>query len=204
VTKRKALLNDLIIPVLTIHCNLLHNILLWSEDCGKNMERSQDWMDEEDIPKKRQGGLSHMPKKSSSSVRIYYPRFNKQEIIERSRKGLNELGRNLPLVLVVLFGSYAKGNYTAASDIDLLLVYEGQEREDAYALARKALSIPNLELHIYTKAQFEQARQTIEAMTKDGIILYGDAPILPKSEFLFSRECLPTVMPNSFRHLTRP
>ena len=117
-----------------------------------------------------------MLKKSSSSVRVYYPRFNKQEVIERGSKGLEELGRKLPLVLVILFGSYAKGNYTVASDIDLLVIYDGKERDDAYAMVKRALSIPNLEPHVYTRAQFEQMKGTIEAMVRDGIILFGEKP----------------------------
>jgi len=44
---------------------------------------------------------------------------------------LDELKERLYLLLVVLFGSYAKGNYTVASDVDLLVVYDGEKREDA-------------------------------------------------------------------------
>ncbi len=66
-----------------------------------------------------------MEKKSSTSVRVFYPRFNKEEIIHLITKNLGNLKRELPLSLVVLFGSYATGNYTLASDVDLLVVYEG-------------------------------------------------------------------------------
>lgn len=114
-----------------------------------------------------------MGKKSSSSVRIYYPRFSKQDVIQRCSKGLEELGRKVPLVLVALFGSYARGNYTVASDVDVLVVYDGEEREDAYLTVKRALSIPNLEPHVYTRAQFEQMKETIQAMLRDGIVLFG-------------------------------
>lgn len=113
-----------------------------------------------------------MPKRSSSSVQIFYPRFNKEELIQAISQNLGNLKRELPLLLVILFGSYAKGNYTVASDIDLLVIYDGEERDNAYATVKKALSIPNLEPHLYTRAQFEQMKETVRAMTRGGIILF--------------------------------
>jgi hypothetical protein len=56
-----------------------------------------------------------MQKRYSDTVRIFYPRFDRKEIEERIRDGLDELKERLSLLLVVLFGSYAKGNYTVAS-----------------------------------------------------------------------------------------
>lgn len=70
-----------------------------------------------------------MEEKSSSSVRVFYPRFNREDIIHLITKNLGNLKRELPLLLVVLFGSYAKGNYTVASDVDLLVVYEGEAKK---------------------------------------------------------------------------
>lgn len=113
-----------------------------------------------------------MLKKSSSSVQIFYPRFNKHELVQTISKSLINLKIQLPLSLVILFGSYAKGNYTAASDIDLLVVYQGKERKDAYAVVKKTLDIPNLEPHVYAEIQFEEMKDTIKMMTKDGITLY--------------------------------
>ena len=62
-----------------------------------------------------------MPKTSSSSVKIFYPKHNREQIIEAIQEALPRLQEQLPLKLVALFGSYAKGNYTVASDIDLLV-----------------------------------------------------------------------------------
>ncbi len=50
----------------------------------------------------------------------------------------------------MLFGSYAKGNYTVGSDIDLLMVYAGKEQSDAYATVKKLLIYLVLN-HIYTQ-----------------------------------------------------
>lgn len=115
-----------------------------------------------------------MPKKSLSSVRIFYPRFNKEAIIQTINSNLGNVKRELPLLLVVLFGSYVKGNYTAASDVDLLVVYGGKEKEEAFAIVKRALSIPRLEPHLYTEAQFEEMKGEIKMMVKGGIVLFSD------------------------------
>jgi|GEM_PF-2546274 len=90
------------------------------------MERSKDWIEE------TEGDVEHarsdMERRSPSTVRIFYPKLSKEKVILRIQKALVALQGKLPLKLVVLFGSHAKGNYTVASDIDLLIVYEGVDR----------------------------------------------------------------------------
>lgn len=110
---------------------------------------------------------------SSSAVKIFYPRFSKEELIEKIRDRLVALNERLPLSYCVLFGSYASDNYTVASDIDLLIIYEGANREDAYALSKKLLGIPNLEPHVYCAAEFREMKQTIDKMTRNGIVLFS-------------------------------
>ena len=78
-------------------------------------------------------------------------------------KGLNE---RLPLVRVVLFGSYAKGNYTAASDIDLLVVYRDERREDAYSLVKRVLDLPGLEPHVYPKWSTRRSNEPFKRCLK--------------------------------------
>jgi len=114
-----------------------------------------------------------MPKGSSSSVRIYYPQFDRQQLIQKLKEDLEVLKEKLPLLLVVLFGSYAKGNYTVASDVDLLVVYEGRERKDAFATVKKTISVPRLEPHVYSESEYEAVKETISNMTKDGVVLFG-------------------------------
>jgi len=113
-----------------------------------------------------------MPEKSTSSVQIFYPRFNREKVIQAISKNLDNLRREVPLLLVVLFGSYARGNYTVASDIDLLVVYEGEENKAVYAAVKRAFGIPNIEPHVYSKMEYEGMKSTIEAMTKEGITLF--------------------------------
>ena len=113
-----------------------------------------------------------MPKGSSSSVRVCYPQFDRQQLIQKLKEDLEALKEKLPMLLVVLFGSYAKGNYTVASDVDLLVVYEGEERKDAFATVKKTISIPRLEPHVYSESEYEAVKQTLCEMTRDGITLF--------------------------------
>lgn len=113
-----------------------------------------------------------MRNKSSASVRVFYPKWTRERLVVELRSRLPVLARRLPLARVLLFGSFAKGRFTAASDIDLLVVYRGEPREDAYAVVRKALNVPGLEPHVYTLEEFEVSRPTIERMTQDGIVLF--------------------------------
>ncbi len=113
-----------------------------------------------------------MPNESSSSVRIFYPNYNKEEIIEGIKGKLKELNEKLRLSKVVLFGSYAKGNYTAASDIDLLVVYQGEPEEDPFHLVKKTLRISGLEPHIYRQDEYEKAKDVVERMEKGGVVLW--------------------------------
>lgn len=112
-----------------------------------------------------------MRKRSSSSVRIFYPEFDRNQLVKILRERLKLLEARLPLVRVVLFGSYAQGNYTAASDVDLFVVYRGRARRDAYAVARKVLAIPRLEPHLYSEAQYTRMKGVIGRMAEGGIVL---------------------------------
>jgi len=52
------------------------------------------------------------------------------------RERLPLLGKRLPLVRVVLFGSWSTGRHTPASDVDLLVIYRGEQREDASSVVK--------------------------------------------------------------------
>ena len=130
-----------------------------------------------------------MLKKSSSSVQIFYPRFNKEEIIQAISRGLEKIGEELPLLLVVLFGSYAKGNYTVASDVDLLVVYRGEEKGDAYSIIKRAVDVPRLEPHVYSEKEYREMKETIRNMIRDGILLYQEKEHPSTAPQMNSRAC---------------
>jgi len=114
-----------------------------------------------------------MQKESSSSVRIFYPRFNREELILKLKDKLGGLARELPLRLVVLFGSYVQGKYTVASDIDVLVVYKGEERSDAFRIVKRSLDIPLLEPHVYSEDEYRRLKEGIDRMTAGGVTLFS-------------------------------
>ncbi len=113
-----------------------------------------------------------MPHRSSSSVRIFYPKRTREEVIRHLQRKIPLLAGRLPLVRVVLFGSYAMGRFTAASDVDLLVVYQGDQQEDAYATVRKTLDLPHLEPHVYSLGEYRAARGTVQRMERGGVVLF--------------------------------
>jgi hypothetical protein len=73
-----------------------------------------------------------MQKKYSHSVRVSYPRYSKEAILKKINERLPLLKSTLPVLLIALFSSYATGNYTAASDIDVLVIYSGKQNDEAF------------------------------------------------------------------------
>jgi len=114
-----------------------------------------------------------MRQRSSGSVKVFYPPWTREALLVRLREGMTTLREVLPLVRVVLFGSYARGRQTVASDIDLLVVYAGAVRDDAYALVRRTLDLRRLEPHVYAEEEYAQGRAALERMVQDGITVYS-------------------------------
>jgi predicted nucleotidyltransferase len=114
-----------------------------------------------------------MQHRSSSSVKVFYPPWTREALLVRLREGVMALQEVLPLVRVVLFGSYARGRQTVASDIDLLVLYAGAVRGDAYVLVRRTLDLRHLEPHVYAEEEAAQVSTTLERMIQDGIIVYS-------------------------------
>ena len=112
-----------------------------------------------------------MPQASSSSVRVFYPKYSRSQIIRMLQESLPKLKEHLDLKLVVLFGSYATGRYTVASDVDLLVVYEGPERDDAYALCKNVLKVPRLEPHVFSAERYEEMKESIAPMIHESVVL---------------------------------
>lgn len=110
-------------------------------------------------------------------MRIRYPRYSLEEILQILRKDSQRLGERLPLKLVTLFGSWAKGRATASSDIDVLVVYEGPRREDAYKIASETLHLRGVEPHIYSEGEFDliarHSPRTKREWVEEAIIIMG-------------------------------
>lgn len=109
-----------------------------------------------------------------SSVRVFFPRFDQAGLLRHLAERLEALKEVLSLLRVVLFGSWARGNFTVASDIDLLVVYRGACREDAFAVVKKTMNIPALEPHVYSEEEYRRLESQIDRMTEEGIVLFSE------------------------------
>lgn len=112
-----------------------------------------------------------MPTGSSGSVKVFYPSYRREELIALLQQRLPALRAALPVEQVVLFGSWAVGRATAFSDIDLLVVYRGPPRRDAYALVRRSLGVRGLEPHVYCEEEARAMAATLARMTRSGVRL---------------------------------
>lgn len=113
-----------------------------------------------------------MPRKSSSCVRIFSPRHSRQEVVDLLLERLPLLDQRIGLLRVVLFGSYAKGNHTAFSDIDLLVVYRDPGRPDAFSVVKKTLSLRGLQPHVFPESEFADVLAAWQKMTRGGVELW--------------------------------
>lgn len=121
-----------------------------------------------------------MPRRSSDSVKIYSPRYNREGVIRILSEKAKKLRRIIPVKKLILFGSYAKDKYTAASDIDVLLVYEDIEKInlDVYKVAWDILDIPEIQLHVYKSSDYMKLRKSgnlfIKSIEREGIIIWNE------------------------------
>ncbi len=95
--------------------------------------------------------------RSLSSVKIFWP--DKEAVDLAIRKYVqNDLSGRDEVLAVYLCGSWAKGNYTAASDVDLLILVKEdlrtpRERILSYLPSRFPVS---LDLFVYTETELQK------------------------------------------------
>ncbi len=99
----------------------------------------------------------------SNAFSIYIERAKKflriAENLSAVAKEIKELAKNYwPEARVYVFGSVARKEYTAGSDIDILIVIENYDIEEKYKFKAKVATITDLpiQLHIATKKEFEK------------------------------------------------
>lgn len=98
-------------------------------------------------------------------------------LIDRVLEGLTDYGPEK----VILFGSYARGDYDEFSDIDLIVIKDTEQRF-FQRLAEVDAFMPRdvkADVFVYTPQEFqtmiESGNPFIEQALKDGIVLYEDA-----------------------------
>jgi len=99
--------------------------------------------------------------------------------IDFLRKSFTPIFQRYRIQKAILFGSYARGDESRRSDIDLILIQETslpflQRYEPILAELNQALQGPAVEVLIYTPAELEsiQHRPFIRQALSEGIILY--------------------------------
>ncbi len=95
-------------------------------------------------------------------------------IIKTIKKYLEELKKNkIPVDEIILFGSYARGNFDDFSDIDLLLVspiFEGKRFEDKNKIREITLKVsPQIEVLPCSREEFKKKSPLIEEILKTGV-----------------------------------
>jgi len=117
-----------------------------------------------------------MLKKSSSSVKIYYPKLDRDKLVSLLKEKAVDLPKEFPIKLIMLFGSYATGRYTAASDVDVLAVVSGVNKDELYHKIHEGLGISNLQLHLYTVDEYEKLKRKrspfIREAEEKGIVIF--------------------------------
>lgn len=103
------------------------------------------------------------------------PRFT----VDAIRKIVTTACRRVGADRAVLFGSYARGDADAYSDVDLLIVCSTQQRFfDRHELfADVTDAFPGCDLLVYTPGELEELRKrgVVYQALKEGIVLYEDA-----------------------------
>ncbi len=116
-----------------------------------------------------------MPNESSTSVRVSWPNLALPELVAQLDQAARALVQELPLRRLALFGSWAQGRATAASDVDVLVIYADPPRADAFAIAWRMLTaagLPRVEPHVYTESEAAQLAPTLATMTRQAIVVY--------------------------------
>jgi len=112
-----------------------------------------------------------------SQVRVTYPSLTRDKVIKMLSEARPNLNRKLRVSRMVLYGSYAQGRHTAGSDIDLIVVYRGAERREAYKVVVEEINLPRLEPKVYTEEQFSLMiagnPKFAETIQKEGIAIRG-------------------------------
>jgi len=110
-----------------------------------------------------------------SRVRVTYPSLSRSQVVEKLRQARIRLKAKLPVSKMILYGSYAKGCYTAGSDIDIIVVYEDPPRGDAYKLVVEEIGLPRVEPKVYSKEQFNvlvtNSPRFAEILEKEGVTI---------------------------------
>ncbi|MHB1336985.1 MAG: nucleotidyltransferase family protein [Candidatus Humimicrobiaceae bacterium] len=97
-----------------------------------------------------------------------------QEVLSVAMDYINKLKQQIPVEKVVLFGSYAKGNYTKDSDVDLAVfspAFDSMSRVDGLTfLLMQALGYKiDIQPQPYTMKDYTEHTGLVDDILKTGI-----------------------------------
>ena len=110
-------------------------------------------------------------------MKIFYPKYKREDLVEKLKRIFVDISRTINIKDARLFGSFAKGNNTAFSDIDIFVVVGNNQGKNVYSICWDMIGIPEIELHIYTEAEADVMRRNgnsfLKEVEKSGIMLVG-------------------------------
>lgn len=93
--------------------------------------------------------------------------------LDEIKKILKKLLKNMPVYSVILFGSYAKNNATATSDLDFVIdTNEELLGFKLYSLISKMENIFNKEVDAFEKCEIIENSKIDEEIKKTGVVVY--------------------------------
>jgi predicted nucleotidyltransferase len=114
-----------------------------------------------------------MRRESSGSVKVSYPNVDLKLILEELRRVAYLYSDKLRLMKMVVFGSYVKNRQTAASDIDVFIVYKGSKRveNNMYKTLRRSVNLPRVELHLLAEKDYKAMKHSrwIREIEEEGV-----------------------------------
>jgi len=113
-----------------------------------------------------------------------------EEVVGKLKKLILEAADKLKPKMVILYGSFVKGDWHKGSDLDILMVSDNVplNYKDRWDLLYTVIMGFPIEPHIYTSKEFEEmlvhGRMTaLDALT-EGITLYADNKFMKKMDKL--------------------
>jgi predicted nucleotidyltransferase len=97
--------------------------------------------------------------------------MDKTDALNIAQKYANAVNENFSYIKIILFGSYAKGNYNEDSDIDIAVIFKDYSnlldmQLDLMRLRRKIDS--RIEPHPFREIDFEQSNPIVNEIIKYG------------------------------------
>jgi predicted nucleotidyltransferase len=122
-----------------------------------------------------------MHKLSKENRRIY------QEVIKELKDLVTKTAHKLQPKLVILYGSFVRGDWHPGSDLDILLISDNVPTnfKDRWDILYTVLKGFPVEPHIYTTKEFEEmlkhGRMTVLDALTEGTTLHADAQFMKKT-----------------------